>query len=113
VLPDASQKENVRRITGVKTTEALQLSYRLGESWNFYGISEWSQKPADRYEGSNDKRYDLLSRDTDTQTQIVTGGISFSSVEAYQKRKQGIPAIVSAQVSDTIAGKNVERQLVQ
>jgi hypothetical protein len=113
ILPDADTKENVRRIGGIRTAETLQLSYRMNGSWNFYGLSEWAQKAADRFEGTENKRYDLLSRGTDTQTHIVTGGISFSSVEAYQKRQNGIPAIVSAQVSDTIAGKNVQRQLVQ
>ncbi len=113
LLPDAEQKETLRRQTGLKLTQSLQLSYAVGESWNFFGISEWAQKTADRFEGDQQKRYDLLSRDTDTQTQVLTGGISFSSVDSYQKRKKGIPATVSAQVSDTIAGKNVERQLVQ
>ncbi len=113
LLPNADQKETLKRQTGFKLTESLQLSYAVGESWNFFGISEWAQKAADRFEGAQQKRYDLLSRDTDTQTQVLTGGISFSSVESYQKRKKGIPATISAQVSDTIAGKNVERQLVQ
>ena len=113
LLPNAEQKETLRRQTGLKLTESIQLSYAVGESWNFFGVSEWAQKAADRFEGEQQKRYDLLSRDTDTQTQVLTGGISFSSVDSYQKRKKGIPATISAQVSDTIAGKNVQRQLVQ
>ncbi len=113
ILPSAEQKETVKRSPGMKLTESLQLSYSASSAWTFFGISEWSQKSSDRYEGSGQKRYDLLSRDTETQTHVVIGGISFSSVEAYQKSKKGIPAMVSAQISDTIAGKNVERQLVQ
>ena len=97
----------------MKLTETLQLSYAASESWTVFAMSEWAQKAADRFEGTQQKRYDLLGRDTDTQTQVVTGGISFSSVESYQKRKKGIPAMVAIQMSDTIAGKNTQRQLVQ
>ena len=113
LLPNADQKETLKRQTGMKLTETLQLSYAASESWTVFAMSEWAQKAADRFEGTQQKRYDLLSRDTDTQTQVVTGGISFSSVESYQKRKKGIPATVAIQMSDTIAGKNTQRQLVQ
>ncbi len=113
ILPGMEQKETLTRSTGMKMTESLQLSYTVSEAWTLFGISEWAQKAEDRFEGGNQKRYDLLSRDSETQAQIVTAGASFSSVEGYQKRKKGIPAMVTAQISDTIAGKNVERQLVQ
>ena len=113
ILPGDEQKEVVKRRVGFKLTQSVQLNYSASESWSLFGISEWSQKAADQFQGGGNKRYDLLGRDTDTQTTIVTGGVTYSTVAAYQKRKQGIPAMLTAQISDTIAGKNTERQLVQ
>jgi hypothetical protein len=113
ILPDADQKEDVRRQLGNKFTESAQLGYDLSEIINLFGLSEWSQKAADKYEGSKSGNYDLLSKDSDTETQVVTAGLSYSSVEKYMRTKSGIPMVLTAQVSDTISGKNTERQLVQ
>ncbi len=113
LLPAADQKELVQRSTGIKLTEAAQLSYDLTETWSFFGISEWSQKSEDKFQGNGGGRYDLLGEGTSTDSMVVTAGATFSSVQSYMKRKKGIPAIVTAQISDTIAGRNLERQLVQ
>jgi hypothetical protein len=112
LLPAAEQKETVDRVTGIKFTEAAQLSYDVNQTWGVFGFSEWSQKMQDSFSGDRNSRYDLLESGTNTESIVVAAGATFSSVESYKKNKKGIPAIVTAQISDTISGKNIERQLV-
>jgi hypothetical protein len=74
---------------------------------------EYSKKDRDRYKGPGDKRYDLLSVDTQANTQKVRGHVSYSTVKSYFKKSSTVPMVVAFEVTDTIAGMNAERQLIQ
>lgn len=113
ILPDVDQKENLNRRMGSQLTEALQLGYQASDSVTIFGVSEWKQKEKDSFSGDRGGRYDLLSEDTDSQSNVVSLGLSYSTVQGYLQRKQGAPMILTAQMSDTISGKNIERQQVQ
>lgn len=113
LLPAEDQKESVDRAMGTKFIEGAQLNYEFNDTWSAYGGSELSQKLEDQFHGSNNGRYDLLGKGSASESLVVSFGATFSSVENYKKRKKGIPAMITAQISDTIYGRNLERQLIQ
>lgn len=112
-LPDASSKEELTRQIGNTTTVGSSLFFEATDSWIFGAGYDFSTKESDQYKGAKNSRYDLLSKNTQTRFQRVKGEITYSSVKSYFKKTAFIPMIVSLEVSDVIAGVNVERQLVQ
>ncbi|WP_374029135.1 hypothetical protein [Bdellovibrio bacteriovorus] len=112
-LPDSSSKEDVSRQIGNTTTLGGNMFYELTDSWTLGAGYEYAVKEEDHFAGSRPSRYDLLSLNTDMKAQRVKGEISYSSVKSYFKKTALIPMIVSLEVSDVIAGHNVERQLLQ
>lgn len=113
LLPDASQRESVHRQIGLRWAQSVQIEGRVTENFNLFALSEWSQKAADRFQGNRDGSYEMLSEGTEVSTQVVTVGLGYSSVASYLKSKKGIPGTLAFQVSDTVAGKNTERQFIQ
>nr|WP_295901887.1 hypothetical protein [uncultured Bdellovibrio sp.] len=112
-LPDTNSKEDVKRQLGNTATLGGNLFYELNDSWTFGGGYEYATKDEDHFSGSKNSRYDLLALNTDMKAQRVKAEVSYSSVKSYFKKTALIPMIVSIEVSDVIAGMNVERQLVQ
>ncbi len=112
-LPDASSKETVQRRIGDTTALGGNIFFEMNDSWTFGAGYEHFWKSEDSFEGSRHARYDLLSVNTAMKAQKVKAEISYSSVKSYFKKTALIPMIVSLEVSDVIAGMNVERQLVQ
>ncbi|WP_374075601.1 hypothetical protein [Bdellovibrio bacteriovorus] len=112
-LPDANTKEDVTRQVGNTTSIGGNLFYEVSDTWTVGGGYEYSLKNEDSYSGSKNSRYDLLALNTDMKAQRVKAEVSYSSVKSYFKKTALIPMIVSIEVSDVIAGLNVERQLVQ
>ncbi|MNT20243.1 hypothetical protein D3C72_1555470 [compost metagenome] len=112
-LPDESSKQDVERQIGNKIAGGGNVFYDVTDSWTLGTGYEYSNKARDQYHGSGKGRYDLLSQNTASQAHRVKGEISYSSVNSYYDQKALIPLIVSFEVSDTIAGINVERQLNQ
>ncbi|WP_253696441.1 hypothetical protein [Bdellovibrio bacteriovorus] len=112
-LPDLASKEEVNRALGDTTTLGSNLFYEMSDSWTFGGGYEYSTKFEDQFSGTKNSRYDLLALNTEMRAQRVKAEVSYSSVKSYFKKTAVIPMIVSLEVSDVIAGVNVERQLVQ
>jgi hypothetical protein len=112
-LPDQSTKENIQRQIGNSTTLGSSLLYDLSDALTFGVGYEMLQKDQDIYRGARNQRYDLLSKDTATKAQRARAEITYSTVKSYFKKAAMIPAVISLEVSDVIAGVNVERQLVQ
>lgn len=112
-LPDANTKEDVHRQIGNTTSLGGNLFYEINDSWTLGGGYEYSMKNQDSYSGSRNGRYDLLAVNTEMRAQRVKAEVSYSSVKSYFSKTALIPMIVSLEVSDVIAGVNVERQLVQ
>lgn len=112
-LPDASTKETVKRKIGSTTTFGGSLVYDFNDSWSLGAGYELSQKEKDTYRGAKDSRYDLLSAKTLLNAQRAKMELTYSSIKSYFKKTAVIPAMIAFEISDVVAGTNVERQLVQ
>lgn len=112
-LPDAASKEKVQRTIGNTTTLGGSLVYDFNDNWSLGAGYEFSQKEKDSYRGSKESRYDLLSARTALNAQRAKMELTYSSIKSYFKKTAMIPAILALEISDVVAGKNVERQLVQ
>jgi hypothetical protein len=112
-LPEASAKENLKRQIGNMATLGGSLVYDFSDSWSLGAGYEISQKEKDSYRGSKGSRYDLLSEKTALSAQRAKMEITYSSVKSYFKKAALIPTILAFEISDVVAGVNVERQLVQ
>lgn len=113
VLPDESTKETLERRLGGIMTIGSDLFYSVTEQWTLGAGYFLSEKTRDVYTGSQAKRYDLLGRNTDSQSHKVSASVSFSTVQSFLAKKSLLPAVVSVNVSDTIAGRNTERKTFQ
>lgn len=109
VLPDANSKQDVVRFISPSMTLGSDIRYRLSDIWNVSGGLEGTLKGSDHYSGEG--RVDLLARNSDAYVARVRGGVGYSSVDQYKAGKAMIPGRLSVDVSDTIAGRNIERQL--
>lgn len=106
-LPEA--KTSVARWLGPTVGVSVELHWNFDRRWTALGGLESSWKSADRYDG--DGRTDLLGHDTATKAHRVRGGFTYSTVASYQNKESSLPAMTSMEISDTVAGLNVERQL--
>jgi hypothetical protein len=109
LLPDANTKQNVMRYLGMTTTLGADLKWDATDTWQFKTGTSFAWHAEDVYEGSG--RMDLLEENTDSYVQIVKAGISYSTIDSYKRRRAKIPSRVSLEVSDTVDGRNIERQL--
>lgn len=110
-LPDASQKDGVDRVIGPTLSASVDAEWSFSQRWSLSGGLESQWKAADHYGSSAKGRTDLLSEDSAGQAQRVRGSISYSTVKSYLAGGSLLPSMASLSVSDTVAGRNVERQL--
>jgi hypothetical protein len=111
-LPDSSTKEMVRRKTGDSTSVGVSGSLSLHKTLNLGLGYDITHKSPDVYTGDRGSNYQLLSRETESSSHRLRAGINYDTVIAYLDKEERIPAIVSYEVSDTIRGRNVERQTI-
>jgi hypothetical protein len=112
-LPDENSKQEIDRSIGSTTTLGSNVFYEFDDNWVLGAGYESSRKNSDHYQGGKGSRYDLLSRNTFAKAQRLKAEVTYSSVKSYLKKTTFIPMMLSFEVSDVIAGLNVERQLVQ
>lgn len=112
-LPDASSKESVKRTIGNTSIVGSNLFFEFNDSLTVGGGYEFSQKEKDAYRGAKNSRYDLVSANTALKAQRAKMEVSYSTVKSYFRKAALIPLILAFEVSDVVAGTNVERQLVQ
>lgn len=112
ILPDQSSKENVTRKLGDTITLGASASWTLWTDIGFGGGYEYVSKMADRYDGTRGARYDLIGRDSDSVAHRLRGEVSYDTIDLYRRKKNFPPLKVAFEVSNTVAGKNVDRQLV-
>lgn len=110
-LPD--NKETLQRQLGNMATVGSNLIYDFNDSFTLGAGYEAYQKDRDVYKGSQGGRYDLLSVNTALKAQRAKMELTYSSVKSYFSKKAIIPMIVALEISDVVAGVNVERQLTQ
>lgn len=112
-LPGQESKESVSREIGNTATLGGNLFYEINDSWQVGGGYDFSMKASDQYRGSRNSRYDLLATNSDSQAQRMKMEVTYSSVKSYFAKKALIPLMLSLEVSDVVAGMNIERQVVQ
>lgn len=112
-LPDQNSKELVDRQLGNTRILAGNAFYELNDQWTLGAGYEHLAKNGDHYSGGRGRRYDLLSQNTDLSAQRVKGEVTYSSVKSYFKKTAVLPMMLSLEVSDVVAGYNVERQQLQ
>jgi hypothetical protein len=112
-LPGEESKESVSREIGNTATVGSNLFYEITDSWQVGVGYDFATKAADKYTGSENSRYDLLATNSDSQAQHMKLEVTYSSVQSYFDKKALIPLMVSFEVSDVVAGVNIERQLAQ
>lgn len=110
-LPDESQIDRVDRWIGPTVAVATDGHYSLTRQWGLSGGLESSWKQKDSYGRSGKGRSDVLARGTATEAHRLRGGVSFSSVKTYLAGQSLLPSVASFVVSDTVAGRTIERQL--
>lgn len=110
VLPDQKAKENVHRQVGNSATIGGDLIYSLDEQFSMGGGYSLTGKGRDQYSGGQGRRYDLLGQNTNSRSHKVNAQINYSTIKSYSKKTSFMPAIISYNYQDTIAGSNVERR---
>lgn len=110
VIPDSNTKETVEREIGRTLTLGHDAYYDVNDDFSVGLGYEFNFKQRDRYSGNEGRRYDLLEKDTNSQSQIMRGQLAYNTINAYLKKKSAIPTQVSYNYSDVVAGKNLARQ---
>ena len=108
-LPDRNSIQEVGRWMGPSASLGFELRWEVIHRWSLKAGNEIVTKWQDRYSGTG--RVDLLGSNTDSSVLRARGGLTFSTVEDYKLRKAKVPTRVSLEVSDTVVGRNIERQL--
>ena len=111
-LPDQNTKEQVSRQTGGAFFAGGSLTYAATETVDLAVGIESTRKAADNYSGKLSNRYDLLGRDTESSSDRMRLGITYSSVEKFLAGQAWLPTMIAYEFSDTIRGLNTERMTV-
>ncbi|MBC7370142.1 MAG: hypothetical protein H7326_01165 [Bdellovibrionaceae bacterium] len=112
-LPEETTKEILDRKIGNTSSIGGNIVYDFSEELAVAAGYEASDKDQDAYRGGRGQRYELLDLNTAAKYQKARAEVSYSSVKSYFSKQAMIPAIISYQISDIIAGINIERQLTQ
>lgn len=109
LLPDASSKENVNRLMGATVSGLTDISWLPTEDWKFTTGYQYAVKAKDSYSGGGSGRYDLLSRNTDTQAQKIILQAQGDTIRMYRAKTFAMPLMAQVTYSDVIAGINTAR----
>ncbi len=112
ILPGPETKERLSRDIGDSITLGSALTLGLGSSFSVAGGYEFSKKFADRFSGARGARYDLLEKDSESQAHRVRGAVSYDTIALYQRTQSFPPMKFDFEVTNTIAGINTDRQIV-
>ncbi len=110
ILPDQSTKETVQRYEGPTLEIGLQALADVFENLQVSLDYKIGAKAEDKYAGSGNSRYELLSKNTSSRWQKVSAEVVYSTVKSYLNKKAMLPMMISLSVFDTIAGTNTERK---
>lgn len=112
VLPGPETKENLSRDIGDTITLGTAANYYFWKSFSIAGGYEYTQKGADSFSGEKNARYDLLAKDTRSTAHKLRAAFSYDTIDLYKRTKSIPPLKLDFEVSNTIAGTNSDRQLV-
>jgi hypothetical protein len=102
----------VRRNIGDTITIGTAANYSLYDSFSVAGGYEYVRKAADRYAGDRGTRYDLLMKDSSSQAHRLRAGIYYDTIALYKRTKSFPPLQLGFEVTNTVAGENVDRQMI-
>ncbi len=111
-LPGMNTKEQVSRQTGGAFFAGASLTYAATDTVDLAVGVESTRKAADNYSGKLSNRYDLLARDTQSSSDRIRMGITYSSVEKFLAGQAWLPTMIAYEFSDTLRGINTERMTV-
>lgn len=111
VLPAASTKEKLTKNPGDSVGVQVTSMVRINSYWQTGLGYELKNKSKDQYFGDKDSRYDLLERNTDTESNIAKFKLVYTTIDGYLQGEEKIPYSVTYAFADHLAGKNVEREL--
>jgi hypothetical protein len=112
-LPGEESKESVSREIGNTAAVGSNLFYEFTDSWQIGAGYDYSMKASDKYAGSRNARYDLIAVNSDSQAHRMKVEVTYSSIKSYFRKTALIPLMFTLEVSDVVAGMNIERQMVQ
>lgn len=111
-LPSAETKERLSRDRGDSAFFGNSFRYKLLDRVSAGAGYEVMTRGKDRYSGTRGANYALLARGTDGGSMRFRTGAEYSSTDAYSAGRALLPMILSYEFSDTVAGRNVERQTI-
>lgn len=111
-LPGIERKSRVSRDRGDSASVGGSLRYKLFDRVTGGAGYEFTSRGADRYSGRMPGAYDVLARGTDGESLRFRAGADYSTTEAYVAGTAFLPMMFSYEFSDTVAGRNVERQTI-
>jgi hypothetical protein len=112
LIPDQDTKERLGRNLGDTITLGAAATWNVFGDFSVAGGYELASKAADHYAGEKGSRYDLLGKDTASVAHRLRGGLGYDTIGLYKRKKNFPPMKFDFEVSNTIAGKNVDRELV-
>ncbi len=112
VLPDQNSKEMVRRQVGNTASVGGDLIVSIDDQISVGAGYSYLDKERDQYSGEEGRRYDLLGQNTNSKSHRVNAQFNYSTVKSYLSKKSKMPAVLSFNYMDTLAGSNAERRTV-
>jgi hypothetical protein len=111
-LPGANRKENLRRDLGDTIAVGTSFYYTLFSGFRAGLGYVRSEKGPDKYSGDRGWRYDLLSKNTGSSSDMIRAGFDYATTEAYLKGNALLPFMLDYEYDETIAGRNTEHRTV-
>lgn len=112
MVPGLETKHRVSRNIGDTLTLGTAANLAIWNSFAIAGGYEYVYKATDSYSGGRNYRYDLLAKDSRSTAHKLRAGITYDTIALYQRTKSVPPLKIEFEVSNTIAGTNSDRQLV-
>lgn len=112
ILPGPETKEKVSRRKGGALTLGTAATIGIGKSVSVAGGYEFVSKASDSYSGNKSGDYDALAKDSKSTAHKLRAAISYDTIALYQRTKSFPPLKVDYEVTNTVAGTNTDRQLV-
>lgn len=111
-LPGPETKEKVNRDVGDTVSGSFATTVYPSDLFSVGVGYQISRKFADKYSGKRGARYDLLAADTASVQHKARAAFGFDTIAIYQRTKKFPPFKLDFEVTNTFAGTNSDRQLV-
>lgn len=112
VLPGPETKEKVSRNIGDTITWGAAANIAITSAFEIAGGYEYSVKGEDKYSGTRGGSYSTLAKDSRSTSHKLRAGFSFDTIALYTKTKSFPPLKFDYEISNTFAGINSDRQMV-